>query len=157
MARTFSTIWLVAWGLVTLGSLQPSVALGPSQDQLTELQGKWIVRSCRHDGRIFPPLQGVRVQFHEQDMILMLPNELIKASLRVDTVDGQQTLDCQYILGTDKGRTRLGVYAFHEDYLYLCLGPLDGPRPKDLSCRRGSNRLLLVLQRENPHEWDLAR
>lgn len=157
MGRVFAIFLVLAWGIVACGDWPVASGGESSAEQLAELQGKWVIVACRHDGRVFPPLQGARVQFHEQEMILMLPNELIKARLAAEVVEDQRTLSCEYLLGPDKGHMRHGLYAFHKNCLYLCLGPLDGPRPKNLTCRPGSNRLLLVLQRENPHEWDLAR
>lgn len=157
MGRAFTISSALVWGLVACGGWAAAVGGESPAEQLAELQGRWIIVACRHDGRAFPPLQNARVQFYEDELTLMLPNEFIKARLTAEVVDDQQTLRCEYLLGPDKGHTRHGLYAMRQDRIYLCLGPLDGPRPKDLTCRRGSNRLLLVLQRENPHEWDLAR
>jgi uncharacterized protein (TIGR03067 family) len=157
MARIVSTLWLATCGLAVCGKWSAADSQEPSGEWLAELQGKWVVRACRQDGRVFPPLQGARLQVHEKDLIVMLPNELIKAHLVAEMVDGQRTLRCTYVLGPEKGHTRVGLYAFHRELLYICLGPPDGPQPEDLTCRRGSHRLLMVLQRENPHEWDLAR
>lgn len=148
MARTFSTCWLLACGLFTVGLGPYAYSRERSADLLATLQGSWLVQACRQDGRAFPPLQGARVQFHEQDMILILPNELIKARVAAETVDDQATLTFEYLLGSDRGHTRRAVCAFRGERIYLCLGPLDGPCPTDLTCRRGSRRLLLVLQRE---------
>ena len=81
-----------------------------------------------------------------------LTDKASKLTIKIDASPTPKCIDLQVEAGSLKGTLLEGVYEWKGDELKLCLNFASGiaNRPLEFETKAGSNRVLLVLKRENP-------
>jgi uncharacterized protein (TIGR03067 family) len=133
----------------------------PPEDGLGPFQGEWVALELNEHGKQTEPekLQGLTVTFDKdqlQKIQTIMGGGATTASLvagsfeggtfRVDNSKSPKECEIVRMYGPDLGKTQLGIFAFEDGNLKLCVGDLGAPRPADFAADQTST--LVVLKRK---------
>ena len=141
--------WLVcvAGLLISLGA----VAQGPKP---SPIQGVWVVKEARRDGKDANELAGHRVILAKERFVITSKDgkPVYAGSYRTDAGKVPPTIDFVHTLGTYKGKTWKGIYELTGDTMRICDNApnLEGPRPMDFKAAAGSGTVCVLCVRKEP-------
>jgi uncharacterized protein (TIGR03067 family) len=116
------------------------------------LQGTWKIAKIEQDGAPQKPGKTARVLVTERTVVyhfdggwILGTNASAKFTYNTDPAKRPKTIDL--ISKDDRGKETIlpGIYEVHGRRLKVCLGK---ERPKGFTTRKGSKRVLVVLQRQ---------
>jgi uncharacterized protein (TIGR03067 family) len=113
-------------------------SLPPSDDDLSRMQGDWIIESAEQNGKPADKLKGkVRIQGNTINF------GVDDKSFTLDTSANPKRIDLIYPKASQNG---LGIYRFDGDQLIICVW--DGKdRPTEFTSAGGDNRKMMTLKR----------
>ena len=120
-----------------------------SGNEMEKLAGTWTMVSGELNGQRLPAqmIKGFkRVTQDDETTVTSGGRVFLKAKFRIDSATQPKTIDYEVSVGTDAGKTMLGIFDVTEETLKLCYA--SAHRPTDFSAPVGSGRSLTVWKRE---------
>ena len=125
--------------------------------ELAKFDGTWTVASSEFDGKsLDEKTKDLRLAFKDGIMTVKGDEEVEKGygkmTIKLDPSTTPKIIDLTVTAGDEKDSVLEGIYEWKGDELKLCLNFASGiaNRPLEFETKAGSNRVLLVLKRENP-------
>jgi len=127
--------------------VQPRVSQGADAKTDNEkLQGTWKLVSLEADGEQGPAeiVAKMKLAF-KNDTLTFTPGEpdFTNYTFKVDPTTMPPSFDMTHADGTNKGKTKKGIYSLKGDNLTICFGKAD-QRPKELNSKSGQAMYVLV-------------
>src|SRR4051812_41363706 len=115
--------------LTAILSLAPARA-GEATGDLRKMQGDWVVESYLDDGkeRAVAARKGLRLSVKGDRSIPKVGTTTLTGTYALDESKKPRAIDITLTGGPDKGKKKLGIYAFKGDLLHFCLAPTGSPR-----------------------------
>jgi uncharacterized protein (TIGR03067 family) len=113
-------------------------------------QGEWTMVSGAADGVPIPDymFSQIRQVFREEQMTGTISGTMYwKVKFAIDPSKSPKTIDYQIIGGPAAGTKQLGIYELNEDTCKLCVGKLNGERPKTFDARSGTGNTASTWKR----------
>jgi uncharacterized protein (TIGR03067 family) len=151
-ARTTPLLFL----LLACGCSKP-----PPDDGLGPFQGEWVVLELNDRGKQIEAqkLSELTVTFDKDQLqkvqtimgggattTALVGGSFEGGTFRVDNSKSPGECEVVRMYGPDLGKTQLGIFAFEDRKLKMCVGDLGGPRPADFVADQTST--LIVLKRK---------
>ena len=144
--RRYTLIMAVAVGfLIVVGG----EAGDDAKKELKTFQGTWILVSAERDGKKVPDEKGTKLVITGNKYALTQESSAVIGHLgtfSLDSAKKPKATDVTVTVGTDKGKTFLGIYELSSDDYKVCFAPPGKERPKEFISVGGN--LLQVWKRE---------
>ncbi|HEV8605792.1 MAG TPA: TIGR03067 domain-containing protein [Tepidisphaeraceae bacterium] len=129
---------------------KPAQNSPPPPNDLSQLQGEWLMISGVADGFALP--DGMARNFkrvcRSNELTVTNGAQLImKATITLDQTKIPKTIDYDVIDGPTKGKKHLGIYELNGDTLKSCFAAPDAPRPTDFSSTSGDRQTFSIWKR----------
>jgi uncharacterized protein (TIGR03067 family) len=130
------------------------VAADPADDakkELERLQGAWIMTALEINGEKIAAerFQNSRLEIKGDRYVVNTGKSTHEAILTLDPTKSLKAIDMKLADGPNKGETAEGIYKLESDTLTICRPRLPPqPRPTDFTTKPGTDRFLVVWQRE---------
>ncbi len=142
--------WLAAGvGLVAAGDSAKEAAIKKDRAQF---KGTWRVVSLVVDGNKAPDsdAQKIIVTNHADGtwVVKVGDKEVARGTSTIDPTKKPKTLDFVPTVGSNQGKTHLGLYELKGDSRKLCFVAPGKDRPTEFSSTPGSGHILVVFRRD---------
>ena len=120
-------------------------------DPLKPFQGEWQFVEINSDGEIVNPkaVKVMSLKVEDSAFRLYAGKELgDDYSISVDNTKSPAEIDLTYVSGENKGKTELGIYAFEDERLRICVAGANGPRPTAFVVTPKTGVSLMILARK---------
>jgi uncharacterized protein (TIGR03067 family) len=81
---------------------------------------------------------------------LKVGDETVQGTIEINPTKKPKTIDVKPEIGTNKGKTLLGIYELDGDSLKICLALPDKDRPTAFATAAENGQQLVVYKREKP-------
>ena len=113
-------------------------------------QGEWTMVSGAADGVPIPDymFNQIRQVFTGAQMTGTISGTMYwKVKFAIDPSKSPKTIDYEIIGGPAAGAKQLGIYELNDDTCKLCVGKLNGERPKNFDARPGTGHTASTWKR----------
>jgi uncharacterized protein (TIGR03067 family) len=113
-------------------------------------QGEWTMVSGATDGVPIPNymFNQIRQVFTGDQMTGTISGTMYwKVKFAIDPSKSPKTIDYEIIGGPAKGAKQLGIYELNDDTCKLCVGKLNGERPKNFDATPGTGNTASTWKR----------
>ena len=127
-----------------------SLAAGPDamNKDIGLFQGEWTMVSGAADGVPDYMFNQIRQVFTGAQMTGTISGTMYwKVKFVIDPSKSPKTIDYEIIGGPAAGAKQLGIYELNDDTCKLCVGKLNGERPKDFDARPGTGHTASTWKR----------
>ena len=119
----------------------PAAAPDAMNKDIGQFQGEWTMVSGAADGVPIPDymFNQIRQVFTGAQMTGTISGTMYwKVKFAVDPSKNPKTIDYEITGGSAVGAKQFGIYEFNDDTCKLCVGKLNGARPKNFDAARGT-------------------
>jgi uncharacterized protein (TIGR03067 family) len=137
--------------IVVLALVAAAGAQDDTKKEMANLEGEWSMVSGDSDGRSMPKetvSSGKRSAKDCETTITFGGQVYFKARFSIDPTKKPKTIDYTMTEGPTKGKTHLGIYELDGDTVKFCFAGPRKDRPKEFTCKEGSQRTLSVWKRD---------
>lgn len=129
------------------------VCVADKKSELDRFQGRWRVVELVEDGKVIPQA-AIQEWLPSGGFIEVVENAIVfrstddgKKHAKVFSVDAT-AYPGHFDLSTRERKEGVGIYKFDDGKLVICLvDPQEGERPTEFAAKKGSERMLMVLER----------
>jgi len=151
---------LHAIAILGLGCLVPALTVGTAgaQDdaatkELKKLEGTWATVSIEAAGQKVTDEDKIKTRkltTKGEKYTLKVGDETVQGTIEINPTKKPKTIDVKPEIGTNKGKTLLGIYELDGDSLKICLALPDKDRPTAFATAAENGQQLVVYKREKP-------
>lgn len=136
--------WVVIAGLLVAADSAKEEA---AKQDLAKMQGTWSPVSYIIEGKSTPAadLVKTRLTVSGNQSTFVVGKATFHGTYALDATTKPRSIDITFKDGPDKGKKKLGLYAFEKEQMQICLAVIGAPRPKEIKAGPGVN--LEVWQR----------
>ena len=128
----------------------PAAAPDAMNKDIGQFQGEWTMVSGAADGVPIPDymFNQIRQVFSGAQMTGTISGTMYwKVNFAIDPSKSPKTIDYEITGGPAAGAKQFGIYEFNDDTCKLCVGKLNGERPKNFDARTGSGNTASTWKR----------
>jgi uncharacterized protein (TIGR03067 family) len=120
-----------------------------AKDDRAKLEGTWKIVSWEEDGKagFEEAARKAVLTVTGNRFTLRTPEETTEGSFKIDSTKKPEQIEVTSVKGRYRGKTLLGVYELRDHTCKVCFAPPGKDRPKELSAKKGSGHILLVVKR----------
>jgi serine/threonine-protein kinase len=134
------------------GSAKLLTTLKEARQDLEKLQGTWTMVAAERGGQsektardLQATFTGVRFATRSGDKVLF------QSTFTLDPSAKPKAIDIVFTEGSDKGKSRQGIYVLEGDTLKVCYSDVGRERPTEFTTKEGTGgHLLFVYRRDQP-------
>jgi uncharacterized protein (TIGR03067 family) len=141
---------LIAASLILLSGFLALHAGEPASD-LDRLQGTWLVVSLSEKGKPIAAKEtdALEIVIDKDTFTTFEKGKIVvKYQLKLDSAKSPKHINFTYLVGDDKGKTELGIYAFEKDQIKLCLDEDNKGRPTVFEGKGTEGCSVIVLKKK---------
>ena len=132
---------------IALETLSRGEASAPSAP---EFEGEWLMVSCIIDGQ--PMHESLvkwvkRITQGNRSTVYAGPQVILRVEFTSDASTNPKNIDYLNLVGSNRGKTQLGIYEFEGALLKICVAPPDAGRPREFESVAGDGRTFSVWRR----------
>ena len=128
----------------------PAAAPDAMNKDIGQFQGEWTMVSGAADGVPIPDyvFNQIRQVFTGAQMTGTISGTMYwKVKFAIDPSKSPKTIDYEITGGPAVGAKQLGIYELNDDTCKLCVGKLNGGRPKNFDATRGTGNTASTWKR----------
>jgi uncharacterized protein (TIGR03067 family) len=136
---------------VVPGALAAAEDAAKVQAELKKLQGMWVPVSGESEGAEKQVAGAEQLEFDGATFNTWHGGHLEeKGTFRLNPSKNPMEIDLTVQEGKNEGKTHLAIYAWDGANVKFCMAREGEPRPTDFTTKRGDNRVLVVMGRQDP-------